>query len=336
MVRRVSTEFDKDWSLAGMFYADYRSGMKFNPEHMADHYASMRPVQSAQRYLMGQEIDKLLDEAGCEKLSELSTHFKIRVAAVYCCCFVLNEDRYKQYVSNFRDRTYYKRLKVLRKDALELTAQISKRIAELAAAKEKHQELLEETSQQKTDVEGLDLFEQVKRMGKDDWHELVCNWNWDNAREDVLQWIVQQDECDTGTALRLIFDSDLLDDAVWFKSPEGAHITSNPEVELIIEAVDRIRAGAYRTHEFAGFSDKKELAIFEKIRARVAAKDESLAISDECLAAPGSRQHAAKYHWSDGKIRYHPDYWSKQKSWRHFPILKYASARLRTILWYGR
>lgn len=48
------------------------------------------------------------------------------------------------------------------------------------------------------------LLEYLKTSDPKIWHQIAWNWNWDDGHDEPIKWILNQKNCDKGTAL-LIF-----------------------------------------------------------------------------------------------------------------------------------
>ena len=60
-------------------------------------------------------------------------------------------------------------------------------------------------------LDGQRMIAWLKQRGPDDWHFVGSNLNWDTSME-VIQWILDQKDCDKATAAMMF----------WLSSPDSA------------------------------------------------------------------------------------------------------------------
>src|SRR3989344_4934279 len=89
------------------------------------------------------------------------------------------------------------------------------------------------------------LLEYLKTATPAMWHQIAWNWNWDDGHDGPIKWILDNPECDKGTAL-LVY---------WYLSPryfsqyENADVVKNYErvhYDLIKEIEKKYLEGFYK------------------------------------------------------------------------------------------
>lgn len=97
-------------------------------------------------------------------------------------------------------------------------------------------------------AEATRLSDWLAANGPDQWHDLVCHWNYDFGLHPIA-WIVQQPDCDRATAHRVFFDlSDWL--LLWDSARQAGRPTpANDELRILDYVIARWRAGQFPRSE---------------------------------------------------------------------------------------
>jgi hypothetical protein len=127
-----------------------------------------------------------------------------------------------------------------------------------------------EHSPEKIDDE-VDIFlAWLQENGADEWHRWAISWNWDHGTE-LFEWIVDQPNCDRGTALSLYYNAqpDFYTRYASVEAIDGIHSES---VDLMMRICERWREGAYQTYAYQPvWSVIEVLAQDEKAKLALAA-----------------------------------------------------------------
>lgn len=96
------------------------------------------------------------------------------------------------------------------------------------------------------------LLEWLVANGPDEWHRVACSWNWD-AGYGILNWVVDQNACDRGTALQLFW---LGEPAFYLKYRDRDDILRNARhsvdgYDFVMKVLSNWKAGRYVTSRFA-------------------------------------------------------------------------------------
>ena len=155
----------------------------------------------------------------------------------------------------------------------------------------------------------LPIVEQLKLMNKDDWHQLIKTFNFDNG-EKAIAWLVDQPALDMGSAVHFIMVSDLLSDLA--NPPiEETKLRANTHQKNVYTAIQNIITGYYSTHEFAAFDDPDDIRIYEKLRSDAAKQGgPRFTIPEDVLAFQGVRNPSPRYTFDgDNKVVYEYEFW---------------------------
>ncbi|KZK80272.1 hypothetical protein PsW64_02836 [Pseudovibrio sp. W64] len=153
------------------------------------------------------------------------------------------------------------------------------------------------------------IIEWLGHQTPDTWHQVVMNWNWDAGNE-VLSWILAQDNCDKGTAA-YIFLVEGVGHWLWgaLADADKAHDTKHI-CRIVLDNWHRYITGELK-HEY---DDDIPDQLIEMLREK--GDEHQLADTPlkEIMHYEGTRGAVSKYASEDGKIVIALDYWMKTKS----------------------
>lgn len=95
----------------------------------------------------------------------------------------------------------------------------------------------------------MDLLTYLAQASPEQWHQVACNWNWDNGEQE-LRWIIRQPSCDRGTALLVYWHGG----PRWYAQYATRDEVPRHELEgyaLVREIEHRYLTGAYTRQELA-------------------------------------------------------------------------------------
>jgi hypothetical protein len=102
-----------------------------------------------------------------------------------------------------------------------------------------------------------DIISWLEEQRSEVWHAIGDNWNWDYGL-DPLIWLVQQPECDAGTARSVFWTCYLSDPTVADFSPESRDLVEKwcgEEQELFALIGKNAFNGLYKTNRFKCTND---------------------------------------------------------------------------------
>ena len=98
----------------------------------------------------------------------------------------------------------------------------------------------------------IDLFlEWLKENGPDEWHRWAISWNWDHGTE-LAEWIVDQPNCDRGTALSLYYmiQPDYYTRYASVEAAVADGVGHGESIDLVMRICEKWRKGAYQTYAY--------------------------------------------------------------------------------------
>ncbi|EFO34065.1 conserved hypothetical protein [Roseibium sp. TrichSKD4] len=150
------------------------------------------------------------------------------------------------------------------------------------------------------------IIEWLGYQTPDTWHQIVLTWNYDFSLE-VLAWILEQENCDRGTAARVFLVEgvgywiwDALDDEA--RAMDETHVCN-----IVLRNWKR-----YKTSELKhGYDVPKK--IIELVSNKSFTGHLAKSPVKEILDYDGKREANSKYASEDGKIVIDFDFWVKSK-----------------------
>lgn len=150
------------------------------------------------------------------------------------------------------------------------------------------------------------IIEWLGQQSPDTWHQVVMTWNYDYG-DRVLSWILEQENCDKGTAAR-IFLVEGVGHWLWDAFENESNAQDKAHVcNMVLRNWRR-----YRTGEL-----KHGYDIPEQILQLVQEKGDKGGFENsplqEIISYEGNREAVSKYGSEDGKIVIAFDFWMKSK-----------------------
>jgi hypothetical protein len=252
------------------------------------------PVPAQHRHFRALIQDILAADPGA--LARLEGARLRRVSSAYVTCFERHEPFQFQLAlwrgePDFREALIEARENVIADLVADADAEKARRI---------HYSRWDECLAAPIDLLGPTLLDSIKRMGPDDWHEIVLRWNWDDGVAE-LNWITSQRACDRATAVHALCRGDPAAVATHTTTRHGGFVRA---------VASRLENGFYPNAEFDLGMRLRERAHFERDLAIAAATGASpWQFPADLLLHPGAREHRPKYTLIDGQLRYHYEYW---------------------------
>jgi hypothetical protein len=151
-------------------------------------------------------------------------------------------------------------------------------------------------------------IEWLKEQTPDTWHQVAMSWNYDSGYE-VLTWIVNQENCDRGTAAR-IFNIEGVETWIW-------EILLAPFPEWQDDGLCSEIAKKWHSYKTGKFIHYPQGDIEDMLRRVVAADKtgifENIPLA-EILWFEGTRDAESRYASEDGRIVIDFDHWLKTKN----------------------
>jgi len=88
------------------------------------------------------------------------------------------------------------------------------------------------------------IIEWLGRQGPAEWHGLAETWGWGDGVEAPLRWIIQQPDCDRGTAATIFW----LSEPSYYLNQGDDY--EHPTKSMALEIIERWRAGLYKSGKF--------------------------------------------------------------------------------------
>lgn len=142
------------------------------------------------------------------------------------------------------------------------------------------------------------IIDWLSQQTPDTWHRVVMTWNYD-YEDRVLSWILQQENCDKGTAAR-VFDIESL--GHWLGNAKLAE-NENHLCSIILKNWERYSTGEFR------HNPQNEKMLLEKVRKHV---ENGLYANTPILGVAqysGSRDAQSEFESQDGRIVVAFDHW---------------------------
>jgi hypothetical protein len=230
-----------------------------------------------------------------------------------------NEASVDELLSVF-DAANAKRIRQRRAAVQALTATAEQEIAQRKAEAERREALQREylsCPRGKLDLGPAEFLQWVRTQSSDTWHIVVREWDYNvNSYDTALSWILEQPECDAGTAARFFFLS-----AIGLASEDLAKLHSGyiEQWHCMKKAADHWSAGHYLKSELSPDAEGSDIAWFDGYAAHRLRDGRPLAFA---IPAPAARQFGTRspqsgyaYH-GGGRVGPSFDVWlrSRQRS----------------------
>ena len=143
------------------------------------------------------------------------------------------------------------------------------------------------------------IIKWLSKQTPDTWHRVVTTWNYDHENK-ILSWVLQQENCDKGTAANVFCIEGLADD---YLARNDSHLCST-----ILDNWERYSSGELY-HQPKNSEDQKML--IERVQKYVASGLYPEKPILDVARYSGSRAATSKFESEDGKIVVAFDHWIK-------------------------
>ncbi len=222
-----------------------------------------------------------------------------RVSSAYVCCFERAE-AFEFQLALWRVEPEFRELLI--KTRQRLVAELIP-LAAAESERRAHFSRWKECLAAPLDIHADTLLGLIQQMGPDDWHEIVLHWDW-NAEVAVLDWITSQHECDRATAVFALCSG-----------APGEVATRRDRREdnyggFVRALAARLEGGFYPNAELGLDLTMRQRAAFEvEIETARLTGVSPWRLPDGLLDHEGRRIHRPRYAVTDGRVRYHYEYW---------------------------
>ena len=149
------------------------------------------------------------------------------------------------------------------------------------------------------------IIDWLAQQTPDTWHQIVMNWNYDYGYE-VLAWILEQDNCDKGTAAR-IFLVEGVGHWLWDALGDTGSIGDEHHLcRVVLRNWHRYRAGELRPKYMV---PDAALELLRKSESHPLLTNTPIL---EIMNFEGVRDAFSKYDSEDGKVVVSLDHWAKE------------------------
>lgn len=225
-----------------------------------------------------------------------------RMRAAYVSCFE-RYDAFRTALKHWRHDPQFRDALVAARRAI--VAELAPRAA-ADMARRRHFSRWRECREAPLGIEGDTRLALIRQMQPDDWHEIVCHWDWDLGHAEI-DWITSQRACDRATAL-IAFCS--LKPSRFAAGAAPAHEQKLSGFVCALAA--RLENGFYPIADLTLDLSMRVRAAFEIELAAVRAVDQSpWRLPEGLLDHAGTRAATPRYTLSDGRIQYAYEYWLK-------------------------
>lgn len=142
------------------------------------------------------------------------------------------------------------------------------------------------------------IVEWLSQQTRETWHRVIMTWNYDYGCE-VLSWVLDQQDCDKGTAAR-IFDVEGLGHWIW---DEGLATDRDHVCSIVLKNWER-----YRTGEFCHHPHDRE-RLLEQVRIQMGRGLFTNTPILDVAQYSGSREAVSEFESEDGNIVVAFDHW---------------------------
>lgn len=164
----------------------------------------------------------------------------------------------------------------------------------------------------KLSSEPEDLLRWVKVQTPDTWHIIVegCDYNYDD-RDDVIEWIFDQPNCDLGTAAQFFFTAGLADE-----DPEKLSRVYRRKWHLMKRIADNWRRGFYVRNELQHSVEPSEMKGYDElvVRREAAGRPLPWKVPGPTERRFGSRQPDSMYCYEHGHLKLAFSAWKRHRS----------------------